>query len=126
MGILLTLLMFSTPEEIIEGESRMAMSESYIEEKSDAADLQHRFEMISQDMKNSNCLTPRRPIQSTFHIPNVRVIKTATRILHEARIKGAEQIQKISEYRSLCQTTLNSSLFCRWGSHVFSLRKIVI
>lgn len=126
IAILLTLLTFSTPKEMVERDICMAINESYIEEKNDAEDFQHRFEVITKDMKSSNCLTPRRPIQSTFHIPNVRVIKTATRILYEARIKGAEQLQKISEYRSICQTTLNSSLFCRWGSHVFSLRKIVI
>lgn len=126
LGLLLTVLVFSPQEVTNSEEVATSMKESFVIEKSAAADMQHRFEVISRDLRNSNCLTPRRHVQSTFRIPDVRVVKTAVRFLQEIRMKGLGQLVKVTEYESLRQTINYSSLYCRWGYHVYALRKIVI
>ncbi len=126
MGLLLTVILFSPQEVVSSEETEVPTKESYIQEKSAAADMQHRFEIIFQDLRNSNCLTPCRHVQSTFYIPHVRVVKTAIRLHQDIRLKGLDQLQKVTEYVSICQTINYSSLYCRWAYHVYALRKIVI
>lgn len=127
IGFILSVFLFSPAEPLTDDLSQIVgAKESYVKQKNDLADMQHRFEMISKDMRNSNFLTPRRHVQTTFHIPNIRVIKTAVRILQDFRLKGADQSQRILENRSICQTINYSSLLCRRGYYVYTLRKIVI
>jgi len=126
IGLLIAGFLFVSEEEINSDQSIMTQREAVMKEKNAATDMQQRLEIISNDLRNSNCLTPRRNIQTTNHAPVIRVTKSAERILHDIRLKGASRLQKVSEYVSICQTTNFSALLCSTGYHVYALRKIII
>ncbi len=97
-----------------------------MKEENAATDVQHRLEVITNDIKNSNCLVPRRNVQTYQFIPRINVFKNTVRIFQDIRLKGAEQLQKVSEYLSGQQTINYSILRSVKGYHVYALRKIII
>jgi len=126
IGLIIAIFLFASEKETNGDQSIMAQREAVMKEKNAATDMQHRLEIISNDLRNSNCLTPRRNIQTTNHVPAIRVTKSAERILHYIRLKDAGQLQKVSEYVTVCQTINFSALLCSTGYHVYALRKIII
>lgn len=120
-------LLFSpSQEEVMSNDASVAGQEAVMKEKSSAADMQHRIEIISNELKNSNGCTPRRNIQPTNSSHLTSLQKQLTRSMYEIRVKGADQLQKVSEYIAYCQTSNYSALLCRMGYHVYALRKIII
>jgi len=126
MGLLLVTLLFIPDEQINSESNAMVEREAIMKEKNAAEEMQHRIEKISKDMRGSNFLTPRRHVQSTYYSPHIRVIRSAERIIQDIRLKGADRLQKVTEYESLRQTINYSALLRRLGYHVYALRKIVI
>lgn len=112
--------------EIYEGNDSLTEYEHSIKEKNAAADTQKRFEQIGKDMRNSNFLTPRRHIQTNYTSTHLRVVRNAVRIIQDIRLKEASQLQRVSEYVTLCQTTNYSILLSRLGYRIYALRKIII
>jgi hypothetical protein len=125
---LLTIVLQFTPnkEENEQSTGRLTESESVMKEENAATDVQHRLEVITNDIKNSNCLVPRRNVQTYQFIPRINVFKNTVRIFQDIRLKGAEQLQKVSEYLSGQQTINYSILRSVKGYHVYALRKIII
>ncbi|MCD7848721.1 MAG: hypothetical protein LUH63_02640 [Parabacteroides sp.] len=39
------------------------------------ADMQHNLEILTSDLKGSNCLTPRRTVQTVSNTINIRLLK---------------------------------------------------
>lgn len=125
MGLLLAVLLFLPAEEIDMDSSVQAEREAVMKEKNTADDMKHRIEVISKDLKSSNGLTSRRHVQSTHYSPQCRILKLSERILQELRLKGTDQLQKVSEYISIRQTLHYSALLTCKGYHIFALRKII-
>lgn len=125
-GLFLALLFCIPPDGICETEELSTEQEASIKGEDAGKDMQERFEQISKDLRNSNCLTPRRHIPSTYAIPAFRAIKNAVRIIQDIRIKEVGQLLKVSEQEVYRQTTYYSSLLCRTGYHIYALRKIII
>lgn len=88
--------------------------------------MQHRLEILSSDLKGSNCLTPRRTAQTSINTFDIRIQKNAEKILQIFRLKEANLLRKVSESVSICQTINRSALLVRTGYHVYALRKIII
>lgn len=126
VGILLAALLLSPSKRTISEHIAMTGHETTLCEKTTDSDMKERLEKISKDLRGSNFLTPRRPVQSTYNQPSARILKTATRLLYDVRLRGADQLQRISEYNSLCQTINYSALLTRTGYHVLALRKLLI
>lgn len=129
-GIFFVFLFFFAPNEELANEnciSKKCGGETIVLEKNATKDIQHRFEIISNDLKNSNCRTPRRNVQNTNVLANsIKVLKNTIRILQDFQLKEKEQLRKVSEYVTELQTlNLSSLLTCR-GYHIYALRKIVI
>lgn len=114
-----------------EGESKaednrtLAQTETIMKENS-ASDSQQKLEILRSDLKDSNCLTPRRTIQTVNNPVNFRIQKSAEKLLQLLRLKEENSLRKISEDVSLSQTINLSTLLCRKGYHIYALRKILI
>lgn len=100
--------------------------ETVMKEKCPVNDMKHRVEVICNDMKNSNCRTPRRNVQPSFSVNYRKYILHNIRAIYDTRVKDAGQAQKVSEDILQIQSSLYSSLLCCMGYHVYALRKIII
>jgi hypothetical protein len=127
-GILTAFLFFHTlDEEWTDDNVTLKKCEAVVLEKNATKDIQHRFEIISNDLKNSNCRTPRRNVQKTNLLPaNSKVCKNIIRILQDIQLKEKELLRKVSECVAERQTLYLASLLSRRGYHVYALRKIII
>lgn len=102
-----------------------AQKEAVMMEKG-TTDMQHNLEILSSDLKGSNCLTPRRSIQNVSNTLNIRLLKIEERAIQYFRLKEINLLRKVSEEVTICQTINFSTLLCRMGYHVYGLRKIII
>lgn len=126
--MLFVYLFFTAPVEETTNNSFTTVEQeaAVVHEKDVAKDIQHQFEIISNDFKNRNCLTPRRNIQTTSAIPNPAKLLNTARSFQAFRLKEKEQLQKVNEFVTECQTLNYSSLLACRGYHVYALRKIII
>lgn len=127
LTLLFGMLLF-VPEDVQKSVSMpdlSAQKEAVMKEKS-AADMQHNLEILSNDLKDSNCLTPRRTVQATTNTLNIRLLKIEKKAIQYFRLKETNLLRKVSEEVAICQTINFSSLLCRMGYHVYGLRKIII
>ena len=99
--------------------------EAVMKEKS-SSDINHHLQVLSSELKGSNCLTPRRVVQYTSNTLNVRLFKYQEKFSQYFRLKGEDILQKVSEDVTICQITNLSTLLCRMGYHVYALRRIII
>lgn len=125
LTLLLGTLLFSPEMETNSDFTSLSDKEVVMKEK-DSADMQHHLEVLSSDLKGSNCLTPRRTAQTTVNTFDIRIQKNAEKILQIIRLKEANLLRKVSENVSTCQTINRSALLARMGYHVYALRKIII
>lgn len=88
--------------------------------------MQHNLEILGNDLKGSNCLTPRRTIQNVSNTFNIRLLKIEERATQYFRLKEINLLRKVSEVVTTHQTINFSTLLCRMGYHVYALRKIII
>ena len=112
LGLLISFMLFA-PEE---GTKSM----------DDTADAQRRFEVLSNELKSSNCLTPRRISQTTNNTIEIRIWKNMEKSLQDMRLRGVNQLHRVSQHISTYQIINLSTLLCRMGEHVFALRKLII
>jgi len=126
LGLLMAFLLGMPAEEISDEKEILTEQGRILPDHQDEKGMQKRFEQISNDMRNSNCLTPRRHVQSTYSITHPRVIRNAVKIIQYVRLKEVNKLLRITEYETLRQTINYSSLLCLKGYHVYTLRKIII
>lgn len=100
--------------------------EAIMKERNNADDMQHKLEILSNDLKGNNFLTPRRTIQSVSNTINIRLLKIQEKVLQTFRLKEMNLLRKVSEEVTICETIKFSSLLSRRGYHVYGLRKIII
>lgn len=127
LGLLIGIALFA-PEEGSSSSGCLASTtqdEVVMKEKT-AADMQHNFEVLSNELKTSSFLTPRRVLQTSGNTSEVRVLKNVEKLIQFMRLKGENQLHKVSQNVSVSQTINLSSLLCRMGQHVFVLRKLII
>lgn len=127
LGLLISIALF-TPEDGISSNDNLlsqTQDEAVMKEKT-AADMQHNFEVLSNELKDSSFLTPRRILQTTSNISEIRVLKNVEKLLQYMRLKGENQLHKVSQNASVYQSINLSTLLCRMGQHVFVLRKLII
>lgn len=103
-----------------------AAQETVLEEKSQAADMQHRIVALGKDLQETQATAPRRAFQTNPSTFNLRTAQTVEKLLQAFRLRNEDVHYKTSENLSVCQTLHISTLFCRMASHVYALRKLVI
>lgn len=127
LTLLFGLLIFA-PEEVQNDDAMpglQAKKEAVMIEKG-RADMQHHLDILRDDLKGNNCLTPRRSIQNVSNTLNIRLLKIEERAIRYFRLKEINLLRKVSEEVTICQTINFSTLLCRMGYHVYGLRKIII
>lgn len=127
IGLLMGIMLF-TPEKGMSGNdshSSITQDEAIMKEMT-AANMQHHFEVLSNELKDSSFLAPRRVLQTIHNISEIRVFKSVEKLLQHMRLKGEDQLYKVSRNTSIIQTINLSTLLCRMGHHVFALRKLII
>lgn len=127
LTLLFGILLFA-PENVQDNDTALglqAQQEVVMIEKG-IADIQHNLEILSSDLKSSNCLPPHRSIQNVSHTINIRLLKIEKRVIQYFRLKETDLLRKISEKVTICQTINFSTLLCRMGYQVYGLRKIII
>lgn len=128
IGLLIGLFLFIPHVESDgnQGESASLPIETVMKEKSAARDIQHCIETLSNELKDSLCLTPRRSIQATGQAFHLRICHTVEKLSQIFRLRSMDTHYRISSNLSVCQTTQISTLFCRACRHVYTLRKLII
>lgn len=128
IGLLIGTLLFASENETDGSRTTAApaLQETVMKEKNPASDIHYRIEALGNELKENNCLTPRRVLPTTINAFQVRLQNTFTKVLQALRLKTQEAGYKISENVSLDQTIHLSTLFCCKGHHVFALRKLII
>ncbi|MCC8152996.1 MAG: hypothetical protein LIP01_01535 [Tannerellaceae bacterium] len=94
--------------------------------KANPSNAEQSLERLSRDLKSSNFLAPRRNVQNFQQNQNIRIFQSITRLLHDSRLKGEQELCKVLQFNSYCLTIKLSSLLCRKGYHIYALRKILI
>ncbi|MDH6303748.1 hypothetical protein M2459_000080 [Parabacteroides sp. PF5-5] len=127
-GILALYLLFTSyqPEETIGANRTLTEQGAVMQEKNALTDMHHRLEILSNDLKSRNFLTPRRNVQTIHFNVNIKIFKNTLRTLQLFRLKEKEQLFKVSEFVSECQTINYTALLCRKGYLIYALRKIII
>ena len=111
LGLLISFMLFAPEEGTKSMDEVMSATKEAVMKEKNTADAQRRFEVLSNELKSSNCLTPRRISQTTNNTIEIRIWKNMEKSL-----------QDISTYQIINLSTL----LCRMGEHVFALRKLII
>ena len=126
VGLLIGMFLFVPEEGVNNDNLLMASKQETVMKEKTATDVHHRLEILSNDLKGSNCLTPRRNIQTSSYTSNLRIQQGAEKTLHFIRIKGENTLCKVFATNSVCHTINLSTLFCRMGRHIYVFRKLII
>lgn len=127
IGILIGAVLFATNDPVGSKDACNAvLRETVMKEKNEATDIRHKIEAISNELKESQCLMPRRVVQTSSPTINLRLSNNGVRMLQLFRLKQEGESYRISKSLSICQTLHISSLLCRMGRHVVILRKLII
>lgn len=128
IGLLIGFFLF-IPKEGVDGNKTIAASlpaATVTKEKSSPTDVQHCIQTLSNELKDSLCLTPRRTLQTSGGAFNLRIHPTGEKLWQTFRLRNIDTMFRISANWSQCQTLRISTLFCRMGQHVYALRKLII
>lgn len=126
IGLLISFMLFAPEERVKSNDELISANKEAVMKEKNAADAQRRFEVLSNELKSSNCLTPRRVFQTTSNTINVRIFKNMEKLLQDLRLRGENLSQRVSQHISNYQIVNLSTLLCRMGQHVFTLRKLII
>lgn len=127
LGLLIGIALFA-PEQGKSSDATLlsAIQDEPVMKEKTAADMRHHFEVLSNELKDSSFLAPRRVYQTNSNVSEIRVFKNVEKFLQYMRLKGENQLLKVSQSTSISQTIHLSTLLCRMGQHIFVLRKLII
>ena len=121
LGLLISFMLFAPEEGTKSMDEVMSATKEAVMKEKNTADAQRRFEVLS-----SNRLTPRRISQTTNNTIEIRIWKNMEKSLQDMRLRGVNQLHRVSQHISTYQIINLSTLLCRMGEHVFALRKLII
>lgn len=128
LGLLMCAL-FMAPENLFHTEEDsmpLAQSEASMKEISQENDLQHKVAILSNDLKECNCLTPRRVFQTSSFSLDIRLLKHIEKENYTVRLKGMNILSKTNQTFSFINSSNISTLEHRMGRYVYSMRKLLI
>ena len=120
LGLLISFMLFAPEEGTKSMDEVMSATKEAVMKEKNTADAQRRFEVLS------NCLTPRRISQTANNTIEIRIWKNMEKSLQDMRLRGVNQLHRVSQHISTYQIINLSTLLCRMGEHVFALRKLII
>ena len=123
LGLLMSFMLFAPEEGTKSMDEVMSATKEAVMKEKNTADAQRRFEVLSNEL---NCLTPRRISQTANNTIEIRIWKNMEKSLQDMRLRGVNQLHRVSQHISTYQIINLSTLLCRMGEHVFALRKLII
>ena len=75
LGLLISFMLFAPEEGTKSMDEVMSATKEAVMKEKNTADAQRRFEVLSNELKSSNCLTPRRISQTTNNTIEIRIWK---------------------------------------------------
>ncbi|MDR2765302.1 MAG: hypothetical protein LBB90_09775 [Tannerella sp.] len=89
-------------------------------------DVEHKLTLLSNELKGRTCVLPRQTSgQGVHHIANKRTLRVE-KVLQQFRLRGVNQLRRVSEMISDGQIVNYFTLLCRRGYYIFTLRKLLI
>ena len=128
LGLLMCALFLApeVPSSTEGSDMAMARSEASMKEFSQETDLRHKVAILSNDLKGSNCLSPRRVLQTPSFSIDIRLLKQIERETYTIRLKGMNILDKTNQTFSFINSFNISTLEHRMGRYVYSIRKLLI
>lgn len=128
LGLLMSTLFLAPESDFLseDGDSLYAQQEAVMKENSHEDDFQHKVAILSNDLKGSNCLTPRRIFQTTSYSIDVRLLKHIEKESYSIRLKSMNLLNKTNQTYSFINSSNISTLEHRMGKYVYSIRKLLI
>jgi hypothetical protein len=92
-----------------------------------STDVEHKLTLLSNELKGHTCVLPRQTSgQGVRPVANKRTLRSMEKVLQQFRLRGEDQLRKVSEIISDCQILNYFTLLCRRGYYIFTLRKLLI
>ena len=113
LGLLISFMLFAPEEGTKSMDEVMSATKEAVMKEKNTADAQRRFEVLSNELKSSNTI-------------EIRIWKNMEKSLQDMRLRGVNQLHRVSQHISTYQIINLSTLLCRMGEHVFALRKLII
>ena len=104
LGLLISFMLFAPEEGTKSMDEVMSATKEAVMKEKNTADAQRRFEVLSNELKWKNM----------------------EKSLQDMRLRGVNQLHRVSQHISTYQIINLSTLLCRMGEHVFALRKLII
>ncbi len=122
----MAMLFFSPSEEEASGfPASLLEKEATMKETGKALQEQY-LTILTENIKNSNLLTPRRAISLLTFSINLRSQSHIGKAIQQLRLRGHDLMEKLSEEKSITHHINYSTLLCRNGYHILALRKLLI
>ena len=116
LGLLISFMLFAPEEGTKSMDEVMSATKEAVMKEKNTADVQRRFEVLSNELKSSNCLTPRRISQTANNTIEIRIWKNMEKSLQDMRLRGVNQLHRVSQHISTYQIINLSTLLCRMGA----------
>ena len=114
LGLLISFMLFAPEEGTKSMDEVMSATKEAVMKEKNTADAQRRFEVLSNELKSSNCLTPRRISQTTNNTIEIRIWKNMEKSLQDMRLRGVNQLHRVSQHISTYQI-INLSTSVSYG-----------
>ena len=133
LGLLISFMLFAPEEGTKSMDEVMSATKEAVMKEKNTADAQRRFEVLSNELKSSNCLTPRRISQTANNTIEIRIWKNMEKSLQDMRLRGVNQLHRVSQHTSvsygracLCPTkthylVFNCFIFVSFGKSLICL-----
>ena len=126
IGFLLLFFLFNSNREGARLHVEIPQEEDVVMVETGKADMEQCLKALSDEMKHSNLLTPRRAfVPLSCHLAS-RAHSQIGKNIQFWRLKEHELITKLLENEAIQHRVNYSTLLCRNGYHVFALRKLLI
>ena len=110
LGLLISFMLFAPEEGTKSMDEVMSATKEAVMKEKNTADAQRRFEVLSNELKSSNCLTPRRISQTTNNTIEIRIWKNMEKSLQDMRLRGVNQLHRVSQHISTYQKFIHTSV----------------
>ena len=121
LGLLISFMLFAPEEGTKSMDEVMSATKEAVMKEKNTADAQRRFEVLSNELKSSNCLTPRRISQTANNTIEIRIWKNMEKSLQDMRLRGVNQLHRVSQHISTYQiinlSTLLRACLCPTKTH---------
>ena len=121
-----TMFFMADRENVGEHVSFYLQEEQTVLEKEGINDIESCLAVLSEDLKNSNLLAPRRVIQTVTYNLNLRFQHQIVKVKQLLRLKEYNSITKLLEETSNFHHINFSALLSSNGYHIYALRKLLI